>query len=230
MKCPARVFEYQNAMIKPPLFREPPQKCASMGARLAVVAALGIAAIASAQAIAQQMYRWVDKDGKIHYTQNPPPRDAAKSVQQRRLSPGGPAEGSEQMPFEVRQAVANFPVTLFTTPDCTHGCNEVRELLNNRGIPHREISVTDEASTKTLKTMTGDIRVPVLLVGRSVEKGFEESALNNALDSAGYPRTSAFAGKPPALPSPKPAAKPAAPAEAPPQGTAGAPPTPASTQ
>jgi len=204
----------------------------SMRARLAIMVALGVAAIASTQTGAQQMYRWVDKDGKVHYTQNPPPRDAAKSVQQRRLNPGGPAEGAEQMPFAVRQAVTNFPVTLFTSTDCPRGCTEARELLNKRGVPFREMSVSDEASFDTLKKMTGDTKVPTLLVGQSATKGFEEGAFNSALDSAGYPRTSAFTGKPPALPSPKPQAKPAAPAPAPTpveQGTAGTPPAQAST-
>ena len=197
-----------------------------MRALMAIIVALGVAAIASTQAGAQQMYRWVDKDGKVHYTQNPPPRDAAKSVQQRRLNPGGPADGSEQMPFAVRQAVANFPVTLFTSPDCPRGCAEARALLAKRGVPYREISVSDEASVETLKKLTGDTRVPAMQVGRTVEKGFEEAAFNNALDSAGYPQTSLFVGKPPVLSSPKPPPKPAPAAEASPPGAPRAPGTP----
>lgn len=205
-----------------------------MRVHLTIIVALGVAAIGSLQAGAQQMYRWVDKDGKVHYTQNPPPRDAAKSVQQRRLTPGGTAEGSEQMPFAVRQAVENFPVTLFTSPNCPRGCAEARALLAKRGVPYREISVTDEASVEMLKKMTGEVQVPMMLVGKALEKGFEEGAFNNALDSAGYPRTSLFVGKPPALPSPKSQAKPAAPApvEAPQpaaDGTAGTAPPQAST-
>jgi glutaredoxin len=207
----------------PAAFCEPPQKEISMRetsirARLAVIVALGVAAIVSTQTAAQQMYRWVDKDGKVHYTQNPPPRDAAKSVQQRRLNPSGPVEDSTEMPYAIRQAVINFPVTLFTVPDCTRGCNDARELLNKRGIPHLEISVSDNASKDMLRTLTGDSQVPSMLVGKTVEKGFEEGSFNNALDAAGYPRTSLFVGKPPALPSPKPRAKPAASAPvAPPQ-------------
>lgn len=172
--------------------------------------AMGFTAVTLTQAGAQQMYRWVDKQGKVHYTQTPPPRDAAKSVEQRRLSSGAPPDGSSQMPFAVRQAVQNFPVSLYTAPDCQQACTEARNLLNKRGVPFREISVTDEASSDGLKKVTGDARVPVMLIGRSMEKGFEEGAYNAALDAAGYPRTSAFTGKPPALPAPKPATKPAA--------------------
>jgi glutaredoxin len=186
-----------------------------MRMRLIATIALGVAAIASMQAGAQQLYRWVDKNGKVNYTQDPPPKDAAKSVQQRRLNPGQP-DTSPQMPFAVRQAVENFPVTLYTSTECASGCKEARELLNKRGVPFREFSVSDEATLETLKKLTGDTRVPVMQIGRQAEKGFQEQAYNSALDNAGYPRTSSFAGKPPALPSPKPQAKP--PASAPVDG------------
>ena len=191
--------------------------------------ALGVAAFAAMQAGAQQLYRWVDKNGKINYTQDPPPRDAAKSVQQRRLNSSAPPEGSQQIPFAVKQAMETFPVTLYTAKDCSQACNEARALLNKRGVPFREISVSDEASFAVLKKMTGDTRVPVMQVGRQSEKGFEENAYNSALDSAGYPRSSGFTGKPPALPSPKPQAKPAAPipTETPPKTVGSSPATPA---
>ena len=35
------------------------------------------AALLFATAVAAQAYRWVDKDGKVHYTQTPPPPSQA---------------------------------------------------------------------------------------------------------------------------------------------------------
>ena len=37
-------------------------------------------AVAALAAQAQQMYRWTDKNGKVHYGQNPPAGVAAKAV------------------------------------------------------------------------------------------------------------------------------------------------------
>jgi hypothetical protein len=37
-------------------------------------------AVAAGAAAAQQMYRWTDKDGKVHYGPTPPPGVAAKAV------------------------------------------------------------------------------------------------------------------------------------------------------
>ena len=181
-----------------------------MWMRLIAIIALGAAAIASLHANAQQLYRWVDKNGKINYTQEPPPRDAAKSVQQQRLKSSGPAEGSQQMPFAVRQAVDNFPVTLYTSPECTQGCKEARDLLANRGVPYREVSIADNAAIEDLKKVTGNAQVPALLVGRAMEVGFAAGKYNAALDQAGYPATSQFSGKPPMLPPLNAKGKPAA--------------------
>ena len=56
-----------------------------------VLLAFGLAALFSGS-MAQQMYRWVDKEGRVHYTQQPPARDAAKSVEKRRIGSGSSGE------------------------------------------------------------------------------------------------------------------------------------------
>ena len=71
----------------------------------ATLLALGLAIAFMAQA--QQLYRWVDKDGHVHYTQQPPPREAAKSVESRRLS-GSVVEAPK--PYALEQATKNYPV------------------------------------------------------------------------------------------------------------------------
>jgi hypothetical protein len=50
-----------------------------------VLAACAVAATASAQS---SVYKWVDKDGKVHYSSEPPPSDAA-NVTQRRMGGAG---------------------------------------------------------------------------------------------------------------------------------------------
>jgi glutaredoxin len=161
----------------------------------AALAALAIM-VALPAAVAQQMYRWVDKDGRVHFSQQPPPRDAAKSVEQRKMVGGG-GGGEAPLPFALQQAVKNFPVVLYTSPGCK-GCDEARALLAKRGIPYRETSVQDPKSIDVLKGATGDDKVPSMTVGRQVQKGYLESAMHDLLDSAGYPRTAMIPVKPPA--------------------------------
>lgn len=150
---------------------------------------------------AQPMYRWVDKDGRVHYSQQPPAPGAARTVEQKKLSAGG--VGESQMPFALQQAIKNYPVVLYTSPDCKQGCPEARALLSRRGVPYREVNVSDAKTADLLKRASGDVKVPTLTVGVVVQKGYEAGALNDALDTAGYPRTPAPGLK---LPTPKAAA------------------------
>jgi hypothetical protein len=65
-----------------------------------------------------------------------------------------------------------------------------RDLLAKRGIPFGERDAqNDAASQEALKKLIGTLDVPVLAVGDSKVKGFEESQWQAALDGAGYPRT-----------------------------------------
>jgi len=168
-----------------------------------VLMAICLAAVFSAS-WGQQMYRWVDNEGRVHYTQQPPPREAARSVQEKKL--GGTSVVESQVPFSLQRAIKNYPVLLYTSPSCTQGCPEARELLSKRGIPYQEISVSDSQTNDLLKKATSDNKVPAITVGTLVQKGYDAEAINTALDTAGYPRTPVFAGK---LPAPAAAKAPA---------------------
>lgn len=189
----------------------------------AALAALLAAAFAAP--VAAQAYRWVDKDGKVHYSQTPPPPSQAVKVEKR--SAGGSVVESTQLPYATQQAAKNHPVTIYTAEACADACKEARALLTQRGVPFREVAVTDEATRAELKKVSGGDQVPVMTIGSQVTKGYLADMWHTALDSAGYPRS----GPPLAAKAQKPqaqqaAAKPAA--EEAPQQPAGryAPPSP----
>ena len=150
----------------------------------AMLIAAVLLAVALAGAQAQQMYRWVDKDGRVHYTQQQPPPDA-KDVQRRSTASRAPQ--SPELPYATRLAAKNFPVTLFTSANCQSPCKDGRESLEKRGIPFEEVVVGDEKSVEELKRIAGGAQVPVLRVGRQVAVGFEPNGWKSALDAAGYP-------------------------------------------
>ncbi len=151
-----------------------------------LLVALGTVALLCATAASAQLYRWVDKDGKVHYTDRPPPAAAGKSEQ---LRPGGSATDGGALPYATQQAVQNYPVTIYTAENCKDACADARKLLQGRGVPYREVAVADEKSREELKKVSGGEEVPVMTVGRSVTKGFGADAWHLALDAAGYPRS-----------------------------------------
>ena len=175
--------------------------------RLSALAAalLLLPALALAQA---SVYRWVDKDGKVHYSDTPPP-EPQKSLTQKRV--GGGYSEQTQLPYATQIAMQKSPVTLYTGADCGDPCKSGRELLSKRGIPYNERDAQGNAEdSEALKKLVGTLEVPVLTVGATKVKGYEEGAWHSALDGAGYPRT-ALPGQVPPRP-PAPAKKPEAPA------------------
>ncbi len=171
-------------------------------------------ALLFAAAAAAQAYRWVDKDGKVHYSQTPPAPTEATNVQKR--SAGGSMVEGGQQSYATQQAAKNHPVTIYTAENCTDMCKDARALLSKRGVPFREVAVSDEKSRAELKKVSGSDEIPVLTVGKQVTKGYSTDVWHTALDSAGYPRNAA----PLAEKAQKPAAPAAAKAEAPQQAAA----------
>jgi glutaredoxin len=167
--------------------------------RAAVLAAVLAAGGVSVQA--QQLYRWTDENGKVHVTDTPPP-PSAKNVQKPKAAAGAPSSGAVTDSFPLTQAMKDFPVTLYTAPSCKEPCSDARDALNRRGVPFKEIQIWDNASREELNKLAGTTNVPVLLVGRSVQKGFNPEAFDALLDAALYPRAGLLPPRNQAAPKP----------------------------
>jgi glutaredoxin len=139
-------------------------------------------------------YRWVDADGKVQYSDQPPPANI-KQVEKVRATGGKPSDAP--LPYALQQAVKNFPVTLYSS-DCGDACTRARQLLMKRGIPYTEVDATDPKAQQELRKLTGGpLEVPFLKVGRDALRGFEEGKWNTSLDAAGYPHTSVISPRQP---------------------------------
>jgi glutaredoxin len=142
--------------------------------------------LAAAPALAQQsVYKWVDKDGKVHFGDAPP--TDAKAVTEKRMG-GGYVD--QEYPYAVQQAMKKNPVTIYTAASCGEPCDQARDLLNKRGVPFSEKDPQKSKETAdALTALIGGLEVPVMVVGDNKVKGYEQEQWNSALDTAGYPRT-----------------------------------------
>ena len=154
----------------------------SLSLSLALLLSLSLC-LASAHA---QLYKWVGPDGKVNYTDVPPPPSASR-VEQKAISGGGSGYGD--LPYEVSEAVKANPVTLYTTANCS-ACDEARRMLNQRGIPFKEKTVTSNEDIAQLKQAGGTSQLPFLSIGRGKQTGFQAEAWGAALTAAAYPETS----------------------------------------
>jgi glutaredoxin len=171
--------------------------------KCALVFGLGLLCAAAAQA---QLYKSTGPDGRVTYSDTPPAQNA------RTLDLNAAGAPVPELPYALARAVKANPVTLYTSANCAP-CASGRALLAARGIPFSEKTVASEEDVAALKAAGGDAQLPLLLVGRAKQQGFEEGAWNGALSAAGYPATSmlprAWRNPPPVAASPT-AAKPAA--------------------
>ncbi len=155
----------------------------------AILRATAIAALVAGTLCAQAqqtVYRWVDKNGKVQFSDSPPPADAANPSQK---TFGGGAVEQGQVPYATQIASQRFPVVLYVADDCGELCQQGRAYLGKRGVPFSEKNVKDKAVADEVKTMIGQVQVPVLKIGTGTVKGFNEELWVNALDQAGYART-----------------------------------------
>ena len=148
--------------------------------------------VAALAAHAQITYRWIDKEGKVHYTDRPPVPGEASRVEQKRSTQLG---ADQTMSYALRKATTEYPVTLYTQTDCGEVCKQARDHLTRRGVPFSEKAVTTEDDLKALRTLVGegDLIVPVVQVGGKSSRGYLASSWDSLLDAAGYPTTNAKA-------------------------------------
>jgi len=154
--------------------------------RFALLGGVAAAVVAtSAAGQNQQVYRYVDKEGRVVYSDRGPPSDA-KDVQAKRMR--GNIIEDNVTPLAAQQAQERFPVTLYSFT-CGEVCTQAESLLNRRGVPFTTVNVETPEGAEQLNKMTGELRAPVLQVGdRTFVKGYSETQWNTALDDAGYPK------------------------------------------
>jgi glutaredoxin len=170
-----------------------------------------LALLAMSSAASAQMFKWVDEKGVTHFSDQPPPPNQKKSE----LKAAGSNASGPALPFELASAARNHPVVLYTASPCG-ACDQGRSLLNARGIPFAEKTISTEEDNAQLTAAGGNGQLPFLLVGRKRITGFEASGWNNALNDASYPtsrmlpsnyrnqRAEAAAGRPAAPEAAKP--------------------------
>jgi glutaredoxin len=163
---------------------------------------LSLALMLAAGAGHAQQYRWIDKDGRVQFTDAPPP-PGAKDVR-RTATPAASAATAKSdgppLPFELAELQKNFPVTLYTAPLCKEACTVARGALNKRGIPFTETYVWNQETVDTIKKLTNSDQVPVLVVGKSVVSGYDSIKFDTLLDSAGYPAAGVYPARSQAAP------------------------------
>jgi glutaredoxin len=146
-----------------------------------------LVALLTLSTASQALYKVVGPDGKITYTDvQPSPGKTGK------VTPIGSStapQNAVNLPLELRQPAARYPVTLYVTNAC-EPCNTGRQFLRQRGVPFNERSVTTVEDVDALQRLTGGREAPALTIGAQTVRGLSQEIWTSYLDAAGYPRES----------------------------------------
>ncbi len=177
---------------------------------LAIVASIAAAIVPTA---AHAQYKSVGPDGRVTYSDLPPP-PTSRIVNAKRTPDTAPA--NPPLPFELQQAASKYPVTLYTGDRCGP-CDDARGYLRSRGIPFTEKTVSSDDDIALFRQQSPDGTAPVVTIGSRRTVGFSQATLAGLLDSAGYPQTAALPrdyqnpAPTPLSPTTRPAAQPVGP-------------------
>lgn len=136
---------------------------------------------------AQTVYRIVGPDGKVTFSDKQPVTASnvtATEAGAKAADSNGPA-----LPFELRQVVSKYPVTVYTSSNCAP-CGSGRALLSSRGIPFTEKTVNTAEDSDALQRISDANSLPFLTIGGQQIRGFSDSEWTQYLDAAGYPKAS----------------------------------------
>jgi glutaredoxin len=126
------------------------------------------------------IYRWVDAEGRIVYSDSPPRQGNTKPVKLETnvVAPAAPPEPKTA-------AVQGERVKLYTTTWCGY-CKKARAYLRSRNIPFDDIDVeTTDRGRREYREIGGN-GVPVIFVGERRMDGYDQGGLQDMLKAAGW--------------------------------------------
>ena len=147
-----------------------------------VLAGVLMALVLLPSALVADMYKWVDENGKVHYSDSSPPGKKAKKLDLKINSISGPpvvySVGNDTA------ATSTSKVKLYTTTWCGY-CKKAKAYLQARGTPFQEVDVERSAQGQSEFRALGGRGVPVILVGSQRMDGYSEGGLEGLLKQAG---------------------------------------------
>ena len=136
-----------------------------------------------------QVYKWTDKDGKVHYGDRPPADSKTEQVKVAVQSFGGPAEVDyvsilrRPVKSDARQTRAD--VIIYSAAWCGP-CKSAKAWMASQNVPFTDYDVeTSEQGRKDFAALGGK-GVPMILVGEQRMTGFGAAGLMAMLKKAGY--------------------------------------------
>ncbi|MCU7891507.1 MAG: DUF4124 domain-containing protein [Candidatus Thiodiazotropha sp. (ex Ustalcina ferruginea)] len=123
--------------------------------------------------VADDIYRWRDKNGKVHFGDRPPASVESESVT---VKPN--VYHSPNIEKLSQGALSNENVVMYSAKWCGY-CKKARRYLKSNRISFVEYDVESSAKGKRDYKKLGTGGVPIILVGKRRLNGFSEASFRN---------------------------------------------------
>lgn len=153
---------------------------------------IGLCLVASP--VAAQIYKYVDAEGRVHFTDDPPAGVAAQQMEvEPNIIQGGPKpktqpadqpSAAELRKKKLLEAKKAPKVELFVTSWCGY-CTKAKAYLREKGIKFRVYDIEkDRQAARRKASLTSKRGVPFALIGDQKVTGFSRAAYDRALRAA----------------------------------------------
>ena len=126
-----------------------------------VVAMLGMVSIVKAE-----IYKWIDENGKTHFTDKKPGHTSSESVQLKINTYTG-------VSYDVANLQHSANVVIYTTQNCGY-CKQARSYFKRKNIAFTEYDIEKDMAARKRHQQMGASGVPVIFVGNKRMNGFSE--------------------------------------------------------
>jgi len=136
---------------------------------------------------AGEVYRWVDEEGEVHFSDTAPNDSSAKD----RKIKSSFIQDSDTEAKEIKSApwksadssgkATSKDVTIYVRNTCPY-CRQVKEFLSQKGISYKEIEVSQDRDRRDeMIRISGQRGVPVIVINNKVIVGFNRQAIEENL-------------------------------------------------
>lgn len=129
--------------------------------------------------VSAEIFRWVDENGKIHFTDKPPQQVQTQQVKLKINSFSSPRVSSFNFdPALISTRLSSTAVVMYSTTWCGY-CKKAQQYFNEKNIPYEEYDVEKTAKGKKDYQALNGRGVPIILVGDRRMNGFSVDAFES---------------------------------------------------
>ena len=125
---------------------------------------LGICSLSIGVSAQAQLYKWVDENGRVHYSDQ-----KQEGVQLQDVK--GTVNSYEAVTYDESLFTHVDKVVIYTRPTCGY-CNKAKLFFARNGIKYKEYKVESSAVAKKKYARLNATGVPVIFVGKKRMNGF----------------------------------------------------------